>query len=390
MYPKVTLKENRHQSWLYGHPWIFSKAIKTSPNVDDGSLVEVYDYNDNFLGIGYLNTKQSIAIRMLTSKNVTIDTNWFKERFNKLKNFKNHFLNQTTAYRLCFGESDSLAGLVVDAYGENAFVQINTKGIENLITHIIEALTAIGFQYLHIDINSQSAKKEKVNPAILKNIDTRIKFFDAIENNIKIRIPLEKAQKTGWFCDQRDNRKLVRDLVEQFKIKKVLNLFSYTGGFSLYALYGGAEQVINVDQDQLALKLFEEMVAINHLSKNYVNIHTNIWDFFNQSNETYDLVIADPPAFVKDESKKAAGMKGYVDVFKNAALKVSPGGFMMVYSCSRYITENDFNWILRQVFEQSKRSFQCIKKLYQPFDHPSPPWFEESNYLKGYLLYDVL
>ena len=387
MYPKITLHKQREQSWLFGHPWIFSKAIYETLDIAAGSLISLYSFEGIFLGIGYYNKNQTIAIRMLTKNEEAIDTTWFYNRLNYLKNYRQKFLKNTNAYRLCYGESDKIPGLVVDVYGQTAVIQINTKGIEKLLPFIIESLRLLGFSSHIIDCSSISAKKEKVS---VKQDGLLPEKIEAIENNITILIPIHKAQKTGWFCDQRDNRLQVMELVENQNIKTVLNLFSYTGGFSLYALKGGAKKVVNVDQDQSALDLFQQMVLLNNLPPSYENIHLDIWQYFQKDLETFDLVIVDPPAFVKDESKKAQGLKGYLNIFKNAIPKVRKGGFMMVYSCSHYIKEEDMQWILRQAFAQTSRQFQSVKTLSQSFDHPVPAWFEQSSYLKGYLLLDML
>jgi 23S rRNA (cytosine1962-C5)-methyltransferase len=387
MYPKIILHKQREQSWLFGHPWIFSKAIKENLDIVAGSLITLYSHEGIFLGIGYYNKNQTIAIRMLTKNEEAIDTTWFYNKLNNLKNYRQKFLKDTNAYRLCYGESDKIPGLVVDVYGLTAVIQINTKGIEKLLPLIIESLNLLGFSSYIVDCNSISAKKEKVS--VKQDVQSGLQI-KAIENGIHILIPIIKAQKTGWFCDQRDNRLLVKELVEKQNIKTVLNLFSYTGGFSLYALKGGAKKVVNVDQDEGALDLFKQMVLLNNLPSSCENIHLDIWQYFQKYHETFDLVIVDPPAFVKDESKKAQGLKGYLNIFKNAIPKVKKGGFMMVYSCSHYIKEEDMQWILRQAYEQTSREFQTVKTLSQSFDHPVPAWFEQSSYLKGYLLLDML
>lgn len=387
MYPKFILHKQREQSWLYGHPWIFSKAIKETQNVEDGALISLYSYDQNFLGIGYYNKNQTISIRMLTKNDEVIDAKWFFHRLESLKKYREKFLKNTTAYRLCYGESDKIAGLVIDVYDKVAVVQVNTKGIERLLSFVNEALVTMGYEHILIDSNSVSAKKEKVS---IKSPIPESLEIKAFENGIEILVPIEKAQKTGWFCDQRENREIVQNLVETQKLQTVLNLFSYTGGFSLYALKAGAQKVINVDQDLAALNLFEKMVRKNNLKGEFENIHDDIWNYFQKNNECFDLVIVDPPAFVKESSKKAQGLKGYLNIFKHAIPKVKKGGFMMIYSCSHFITEEDLQWVLRQAYQLTSREFQTVKTLKQSFDHPCPAWFEESNYLKGYLLADVL
>lgn len=386
MYSSIYLKSKREQSWLYGHPWIFSKAIQDIPHIEEGSLIYLMSQEGQALGTGYINFHQTIAIRMLSHDKEIIDSNWFYKHLSRLKTFKEKWLEESNAYRLCFGESDQIAGLVIDVYDKVAVVQINTKGIEKLFKEIYDALKKMGFHDILVDTSSNSAKKEKVTIQYQNPI---LSTIYAKENGLSIIVPQLKAQKTGWFCDQRDNRLKVFNLVKKQKLSSVLNLFSYTGGFSLYALKGGAQKVVNVDQDEEALNLFKEMVHLNQLKPCFENIHQDIWHFFKTHTETYDLVIVDPPAFAKEESKKMQGLKGYLDLFKNAITKVSKGGFMMVYSCSHFITQEDLNWVLRQAFFATKRSFQTIETLHQAQDHSVPAYFPESSYLKGYLLAEI-
>lgn len=388
MYSKIVLQKDRESSWIFGHPWIFSKAIKQAPDLEPGSLISLFSSDDQFLGTGYYNKKQTIAIRMLSKKSVEINTSWFSSQLLKLKNYRLHYLNkhETSAYRLCFGESDGIAGLVIDVYENTAVVQINTKGIERLLPQILEALPSVGIEKWIVDTDTISAKKEGVS----KILNPEMGPILAKENALQIIVPIQKGQKTGWFCDQRDNRFSLKQFVADHKITSLLNLFSYTGGFSLFALLGGCPLVVNVDQDEYALKLFEEMVQKNGLPKNYEVKHEDVWQFLQNCNSTFDLVIVDPPAFVKEESKKMQGLKGYLDLFKKSIAKLSKGGFLMVYSCSHFVTNEDLAWVLRQAYAQTQRFFQTVTPLHQSFDHPVPAWFLEASYLKGFLLQEII
>ncbi|MDR3623735.1 MAG: class I SAM-dependent rRNA methyltransferase [Chlamydiales bacterium] len=387
-YPTITLKQEREQSWLFGHPWIFSKALKESYPIPHGSLVTVLNSLEEPLGIGYFQKANTIAIRMMSSLVETIDTSWFLKRFTALKTYREFFLKEeTTAYRLCYGESDQIPGLVIDIYNQMAIIQVNTKGIELLLSSILEALSLLDIKDHVVIAESQSAKKEQV----LESIQTASKesIIWAKENSLEIAIPLHKAQKTGWFCDQRENRALVTKIVKEHTLHSVLNLFSYTGGFSLAALKGCARHVVSVDVDKNALLLLKEMVERNNLKGRHLEIASDVWEYLRSEKELFDLVIVDPPAFVKQASKKANGMKGYLDLFKMSIPKVKSQGFLMIYSCSYFITEEDLNWILRKAFVATKRTFQTISQLSQGFDHPVPAWFPEGKYLKGFLLKEL-
>lgn len=384
--PVVKLLPQREQSWLFGHPWIYSRAIQHIPSVEPGTVVHVHDHLDQFIGVGYLHPKQTIAIRMLDSTPTAIDRNWFLKKLRLLDNYRQTFLGKdTTAYRLCHGESDGMPGLAIDRYENVAVVQINTKGMERLLPLLLTVLPELGIAQWMVQGDSVSGKREgvRIDPS-LSTVSDEVVW--ACENGLKICIPIRGGQKTGWFCDQRDNRLEIKRLVSSQKLSSLLNLFSYTGGFSLSGLAGGAKRVLNVDQDKKALDLFEAMSGKNHFSAQEPSLNINVWEYLSSATETFDLVIVDPPAFAKEESKKTAALKGYKDLFKQSVLRVACGGFLVVFSCSHFIKDDDLQWVLRQVFIETKRRFQTIRPLSQGFDHPVPAWFQEGKYLKGYLL----
>lgn len=375
----LILHPKREQSWHFGHPWIYSKAISKAPKCPPGALVSVYTSQNVCLGLGFFHPGQTIALRMLTRKEEVIDSQWFKQKIARLKNYREEHLKNSNAYRLCFGESDGIPGLVIDYYAGHFVLQINAKGIEQILPTLLEAIPGpIFFAPL-----SLSAKKEGV-----KEIANReSKIVEATENGLRVLVPLAAGQKTGWFCDQRDNRQIVRALAQG---KSVLNLFSYSGGFSLAALAGGCGSCVSVDQDNEALSLFQEMKQRNGLKGKTAEIEADVWAYLNEERELFDMVIVDPPAFVKELSKKQEGMKGYLDLFKLALARVRPGGFFLAFSCSYFANEEDLEWILRQAFAYTGRWFQTVQKLGQGFDHPVPVWFKEAKYLKGFLLKEII
>jgi 23S rRNA (cytosine1962-C5)-methyltransferase len=385
-YPTVKLLAGREQSWLFGHPWIYSKAVAKMPKVSPGSLVTVLDHLENVIGVGVLNSKQTIALRMYDRQNVSIDHDWFYNKLKAAQAYRQMFFDgQTTAYRLCYGESDGIPGLVVDAYDKTASVQINTKGMELLLPQVLKVLPQLGYDQWVVQADSPSAKRDGV---VLSPSHSKVSQQEiwALENGLKICVPLSEGQKTGWFCDQREARACIGQLVSRQRLGKILNLCSYTGGFALAALAGGCQHVLNIDQDKKALDLFEKMRVANNLPAKAESQAVDMWDYFQQSKETFDLVIADPPAFVKESAKKETGMRGYRDLFKQSVEKVSSGGFLAVFSCSHYFTDEDLCWILRQVFTECRRRFQTVQTFGQGLDHPVPVWFPESRYLKGLLL----
>ncbi|MBJ7449124.1 MAG: class I SAM-dependent rRNA methyltransferase [Parachlamydiales bacterium] len=379
----VILKKGKEQSWQYGHPWIFSGAIHTVDKaLTPGNLVKVFNSENHFLGIGYYHPKQSIALRMLTKKDVAIDVDFCADLFDRLLQYRQQFLkNTTTAFRLCFGESDGFPGLVIDVFKPYAVIQVNTKGVENLLDVIKEGLTKVGLTK-HVVMTTPSGIQEGV-----KTYEVQSQRIWALENGFEIAIQIG-GQKTGWFCDQRGNRQRLTDWIKKLSINSILNLFSYTGGFSLYALKVGVKDIVNVDRDAQALELFNAMAQINHLPL-VENIKSDVWDYLRQETRLFDLVIVDPPAFTKEKSKKQAALKGYRDLFCMSVQRVAPKGSMAVFSCSHYIFEDDLNWILRQVYHETGRTFQTVMRFSQGFDHPVPAWFPEGRYLKGLLLKEI-
>jgi 23S rRNA (cytosine1962-C5)-methyltransferase len=272
---------------------------------------------------------------------------------------------------------------VIDLYETTAVVEVNTRGMELLLPYLECALGRLGLSDSTIASGSVSARLEGVTVERCSNQP----LLWAKENGFAIPVPLQSGQKTGWFCDQRDNRKHMGEWIRRLQVESVLNLFSYTGGFALYALAAGARHVVNVDRDANALSLGEEMVARNGFDANAVrSCRANVWEYLASSDETFDCVIVDPPAFVKEQSKKAQALEGYRKLLRASLRRVKEGGVLSLFSCSHFVTLEDLAWIVRQVSAESGHSLQTIARFGHSCDHSIPVWFMEAEYLKGLLL----
>jgi 23S rRNA (cytosine1962-C5)-methyltransferase len=385
----ITLHKGKEISLLRFHPWIFSGAIKiTEGNPDDGDLVEVYSADKKFIGTAHYQ-KGSIAARMLSFGKEPIDQHFWNKSIRNAHDYRafNHLANnpETNVYRLIFGEGDGLPGLVIDHYDRHLVVQCHTIGMHKNIQQIAAAL--------------QEVYGNSIETIYDKSKETLPKFYaDKIENSFllgttgsalvkeygnQFHVDWIKGQKTGFFVDQRENRKL---LTHYTKNKTVLNTFCYTGGFSVYAGNSGATMVHSVDSSAPAMEITEKNMQLNSV-KQYENFCTDTFDFLKDRKDQYDVVILDPPAFAKSRDVKHNAVIGYKNLNIAALKQIKKGGILFTFSCSGVIDRNLFyNTVNAAVFE-AKRKTKILHYLQQPADHPLLPNFPEGEYLKGLVLY---
>lgn len=386
---KLILKSGREKSLINKHPWVFSGGVKLFPKSKNGSIVEVVDNKETFLGYGFYAPNSQIVCRIFEFKKQLFD-------FQGVEYWENKFLNafqlrkslifdtDTTAYRLIHAEGDFLPGIIVDVYGEVAVIQILIKGTENLEKVFFQCLNKLGFKYIY--------KRVKISTHELEDIEQESGWVGekpsetvvVTENGIKFKIDIEKGQKTGFFIDQRDNRLLLRGLS---KGKTVLNTFSYTGGFSVYALAGGAEKVHSVDISKEAIRQCDEIVELNFPKAQHTSLAEDCFDFLKKSKENYDIVVLDPPAFAKNAKSVPNACRGYKELNMLGIKAVKPGGLIMTYSCSGNIDKPLFQKLVFSAAADVGRNVRIIKHLGAPADHPVNIFHPESEYLKGLLLY---
>jgi len=395
----VILKNKRDESVRRFHPWIFSGAVdRISGAPSEGDVVQVFSHEGELLGSGHWQ-KGSIAVRMLVFGEGNTDRTFWKDRIEKAFKLRQDLgiagSEQTTAWRLVHGEGDNLPGLIVDIYGSFAVIQAHSAGMYLAENEISSALQEVFTGRLSAIYDKSSSTvpigKENINQAdkyIFGNSDVPVTVK---ENGRLFLVDWITGQKTGFFLDQRENRALV----EKFsKGRRVLNLFSYTGGFTVYALAGGALSVDSVDSSKiapdLALKNIEANKAAGVISKDYshrfhcsdVGLYLKNCDFGD-----YDLAVVDPPAYAKHRDAIPNALRGYQKLNAAVIEKISPGGLIFTFSCSQAIDRNSFALAVFSAAAQAGRKVRILDRLSQPADHPVNIYHPEGEYLKGLLLY---
>ncbi|NLA62566.1 MAG: class I SAM-dependent rRNA methyltransferase [Bacteroidales bacterium] len=391
-YKKIKLKPKKEESLKRFHPWVFSGAIASLPeNIEEGDVVEVYANDDTFLGVGHYQIG-TIAVRILSFKEREIDTAFFEERLQDAYQMREAIglvRADNNTYRLVHGEGDMLAGLIVDIYGGLAVVQAHSIGMHMSRKIIATALKAVlGNSIEHVYYKSESTLpfKAPINPedSFLLGGDAELAKV-AVENNLKFQIDWEKGQKTGFFVDQRENRVLLETYA---KNRSVLNMFCYTGGFSAYAMRGGAKEVLGVDSSAKAVMLADENIKLNFGDdERYSSSSDDAFKFLKEvPNDAYDLIVLDPPAFAKHRGAVRNALQGYKKLNLAAFEKVAKGGIVFTFSCSQVISREQFRLAVFSAAAISGRSVKILHQLSQPADHPINIYHPEGEYLKGLVL----
>ena len=385
-YPKIILKKAKDLSVLRRHPWVFSGAIDTiegSPK--DGDLVTVYNAANKVLGVGHYQ-QATIAVRLLSFKPVIVDQDYWNNAVAKAYQLRQQLgLAQsklTNAYRLIHGEGDNLPGLIVDIYDTYAVVQSHSMGMHESRNTIAEALkntykSKLKGIYYKPAFKSGSGRI-KAEYLLGESAGGRIK-----ENGLSFEVNWEAGQKTGFFLDQRENRKY---LGEFSKDAKVLNMYAYTGGFSLYALAGGAAQVDSVDSSKPAIETLEDNVKLNGFSQ-HQSFAVDAMDFLKgMPTNKYDVIVLDPPAFAKHQSAKHNAVQAYKRINTFAINKINAGGILFTFSCSQAIDKKLFADTIRAAAIEAGREVQILQHISQPADHPVNIFHPEGEYIKGLVL----
>ena len=390
-YTKVILKPGKEESLKRFHPWVFSGAIHHfEKQPEEGDIIEVTDYKGNFIAIGHYQIG-SIAVRILSFEQEIVDKEFFKKRLQVAYNLRNSIgLNrreQNNTYRLVHGEGDLLPGLIIDIYDKTAVMQAHDPGM-HFARHILaEALTDVmGEQIKNVYYKSETtlpykAQLDPENEYLIGGDAGNI----AIENGLKFHVDWLKGQKTGFFVDQRENRSL---LEHYSKDRSVLNMFCYTGGFSFYAMRGGAKLVHSVDSSAKAIDLTCKNVELNFPGdRRHEAFAEDAFKYLDRMGDQYDLIILDPPAFAKHKNVLHNALQGYRKLNAKAFEKIKPGGILFTFSCSQVVTKENFRLAVFSAAAQSKRRVRILHQLTQPADHPVNIYHPEGEYLKGLVLY---
>ncbi len=391
MTKKIYLKRGKEESMKRFHPWVFSGAIqKMDDGISEGDLVDVISHDNVFIGRGHFQIG-SIAVRILSFHDEPIDNEFWYDRIYKALQMRisvgiaDNPSNNT--YRLIHGEGDNLPGLVIDCYGKTAVMQAHSVGMHVCRKIIAEELVNVmGTRIENVYYKSETTLPFKAdlgqeNGFIYGGTDENI----ALENGLKFHVDWLRGQKTGFFVDQRENR----SLLEQYaKNKKVLNMFCYTGGFSFYAMRGGATLVHSVDSSAQAIELTTKNVELNFPDdERHAAFCEDAFKYLDRAGSNYDLIILDPPAFAKHRGALHNALKGYTRLNVKAFQKIKPGGIVFTFSCSQAVSKEHFRNAIFTAAAQSNRKVRILHQLHQPVDHPVNIYHPEGEYLKGLVLY---
>ena len=391
MEKSVILKRGKEESLKRFHPWIFSGAIqRINGKTEEGDIVTVYTSQGEFIARGHIQVG-SIAVRVLTFNDEPIDSTFWNKRiataYDLRKSTGVASRQDNDTYRLVHGEGDCLPGLIIDIYGETAVMQAHSVGMHVNRNDIANALqNTLGDKLKNIYYKSETtlpykADINKDNGYIMGGNASNI----STEYGLKFYIDWIRGQKTGFFVDQRENRSL---LEKYAKGRKLLNMFCYTGGFSIYALRGGAKVVHSVDSSAKAIDLTNANVAINFPDDpRHQAFAEDAFDFLERMGNNYDLIILDPPAFAKHRDSLRNALIGYRRLNAKALEKIQPGGILFTFSCSQVVSKENFRTAVFTAAAMAKRNVRILHQLTQPADHPVNIYHPEGEYLKGLVLY---
>lgn len=388
----VHLRRGKEESLLRRHPWVFSGAIdhidECETPLAEGAIVDVVTRQGDFIARGHYQIG-SIAVRILTFEREDINEAWWCRRIAAAKQLREALgmiaNEQTTCYRLVHGEGDLLPGLVVDIYGRTAVVQCHSVGMYHSRMLIAAAIREAYGEHIEAiyDKSSQTLPFKADLGAIDGYLWGRAAERDCtvLENGLQFKVNWEEGQKTGFFIDQRENRDLVRRYARG---RKVLNTFCYTGGFSVAALAGGASEVVSIDLSERAVKLAEENVRLNFGDDvRHEAIACNAVEYLKDIDDSYDLIILDPPAFAKHHKVLGNALQGYKKINVRALQKIRPGGILFTFSCSQAVSRELFRTTIFTAAAIAGRKVRIIGQLTQPADHPINIYHPEGEYLKG-------
>lgn len=391
MYKQIYLKRGKEESLKRFHPWVFSGAIHHSDNgIEEGEIVRVLTSDGRFIAVGHYQIG-SIAVRVLSFRDIAIDSAFWRSRLQAALSMRIAVgiadNPQNNTYRLVHGEGDNIPGLVIDVYGQTAVMQAHSVGIHVCRLDIAKALVDVmAGRVANVFYKSETTLPFKADLGqekgfIYGSSDDNI----AIENGLKFRVDWLKGQKTGFFVDQRENRSLLEKYSHG---RRVLNMFCYTGGFSFYAMRGGAELVHSVDSSAKAIELTRQNVELNFPGDGRHEAYCeDAFKYLEDAGSNYDLIILDPPAFAKHRAALHNALKGYTRLNAKAFEKIKPGGILFTFSCSQVVTKDNFRNAVFTAAALAGRKVRILHQLHQPADHPINIYHPEGEYLKGLVLY---
>ncbi len=394
-YPKVIIKKKKAEAIGRRHPWIFSGAIaRIEGKPKEGDIVQVLDYQGNYLATGHFQ-KSSIAIRLFSFTPSSIDYNFWVNKLQAAYLYRQKIgivgQSDTNVYRLVHAEGDGLPSLIIDVYGKTAVIQTYSWAMHLLKPTLVKALQAVLGENLVAVYDKSTDSLSSLKKMLLDTVKNGYLYGTLSEQIVtehghRFWVDWEKGQKTGFFIDQRENRRLLAHFV---KGKQVLNAFCYSGGFSIYALKADAKLVHSVDSSQKAIQWTEKNVALNGFdSENkHKSFTQDVGKFLQQNTQHYDVMVLDPPAFAKHRNARHSAIHGYKHLNTKAFSQIKSGGVLFTFSCSQVISRATFYHTITAAAIEAKRNIRVLHHLSQPPDHPVNIFHPEGEYLKGLVLY---
>lgn len=402
MYKTIQLKKGKEESLKRFHPWVFSGAVQhIDEGIEEGDTVRVVTSQGQFIAVGHYQIG-SISVRVLSFQDRAIDASYWEERISSALTMRQRIgiadNAENNTYRLIHGEGDGIPGLIIDCYGETAVIQAHSVGIHLCRKEIAKALVDVMEERIrNVYYKSETTlpykaklEEETYEAAAANGLKNGFLYGGseentAVENGLAFHVDWLRGQKTGFFIDQRENRAL---LERYSKGKSVLNMFCYTGGFSVYAMRGGAKQVHSVDSSAKAIELTNANIRLNFPDDSrHEAFCEDAFKFLEKEGDKYDLIILDPPAFAKHRAALRNALKGYTRLNVKAFEHIKKGGILFTFSCSQVVTKDNFRNAVFTAAAQARRSVRILHQLHQPADHPINIYHPEGEYLKGLVLY---
>jgi 23S rRNA (cytosine1962-C5)-methyltransferase len=388
---KIILKKGKERSVKRLHPWIFSGAIqKTIGNPAEGDVVEIFSHDNEYLAMGHYQAG-TIAVRIFTFDRVEANENFWKNKIENALHLRKQLglvnSQETNVYRLVNAEGDEMPGIVIDFYNGIIVMQIHSAGmyrIRHLLAEILKDLYAKNLYAIYdkseMTIPEKTGLNAKNEFLFGSQYETVIK-----ENDCKFHINVIEGQKTGFFIDQRENRRLISSYCAN---KEVLNVFCYTGGFSVYAAKGGARLVHSVDSSSSAIDLTNKNISLNKINESFHQAFcVDAFSYLKETNNRYNIIILDPPAFAKHQGSLKNALQAYKRINQQAIKQISPGGLLFTFSCSQVVSKDEFRKAVFAAAANTQRRVKILHQLTQPPDHPVSIYHPEGEYLKGLVLY---
>ena len=385
---RIIIKKGREVPVLRGHPWIFSGAIdQTEGNANAAGIADVFDCERNWIARGLFGPKSQIRIRILTWQKEEIDGDFFSRRISRALSIRESILSGVTnAYRVLNGEGDFLPGLIVDRYSEFLVCQIFTAGMDGFKPLIVDALSNLpAAKGIFEKSEGRVRDEEGIEPSVGVLAGEPPPELIAIEENgFKFGVDVRRGQKTGFFLDQRDSRAMLSTIARD---KTILNCFSYSGAFSIYALGGGAKEVVSLDSSRPALELAERNLILNGFPIDGSELlKGDAFTYLKEGDSAFDIIVLDPPSLARKRSDIDAATGGYKFLNLHALRQVNPGGFLLTFSCSQHLSIDLFQKVVIGAAVDARRRVTILKRLGQPIDHPVSLHHPEGEYLKGLVL----